>query len=124
MHGSRIGGGKGDDSLGYAEGMADVFLEPQQERLLGTFVEAARSLPPERRKPFLFNPVMQRPNRVEHPGLPNGAIDVYRGDWEALAAEGLLRVSPTSSKNVLRIEVTPRGFQHYSETKVRSEPVE
>jgi|RhiMetdeSRZDD1v2_1073273.scaffolds.fasta_scaffold4076790_1 hypothetical protein len=36
-------------SLGYADSMMDVVLEPEPERLLVTLVEATRSLPPEKR---------------------------------------------------------------------------
>jgi hypothetical protein len=109
----------------YSASMADVVLQPEQERLLATLVEAARSLRPDRREPFWFTPVMSQPHRVQHPGLPGGAIDPYPGDWKALADEGLLRVTPTATKGCLHIDVTPRGFQHYSEMKAKSgKPVE
>jgi hypothetical protein len=105
--------------------VTDVLLEPEQERLLVTLVEAARSLPSDKREQFWFTPTMNRPHRVQHPGLAGGAIDPYPGDWQALAAEGLLRVTPTGTRGYLHIDVTPRGFQHYSRVKARSgKPVE
>ncbi len=94
-----------------------VVLEPEQEQLLRTFVEAARNVPRDQREKFLFVTVGEG-SFVQHPGLPGQQMVVYEGDVDVLEATGLLLVTHA---NLSRdFDVSPMGFRFYEEMQRRS----
>lgn len=97
-------------------------LEPEQEGLLATLVEASRSVRREDRQRFYFIETYGAAG-LQHPGLGEDAVPAYRGDIEVLGREGLLIVEEPQP-NVLTFDVTPLGFHVYADLKARTgEPV-
>jgi hypothetical protein len=92
----------------------NVLLEQEQKELLSALVEAARNVPRNRRRKFMFIQCMQN-SWVQHPGLPDRTLEAYKGDIEILAREGLLAIS--YSRNTLNFDVTPQGFKYYEQMK-------
>lgn len=93
-------------------------LEPEQEELLVTLVEAARSVPRTEREPFLvIHPLGASYYLVSHAALPRD-LDPYPGDWNALIREGLLAQSQPDDADLF--DITTRGFAYYQELKKRS----
>lgn len=92
-------------------------LEEEQARLLSILAEAHRNLPSEQRQKFHGVAPISHVDRIEHPGLPNGQIPAYRGDWEILAGAGLIQGTPRSDGQIVRFDVTPLGFAWYREMK-------
>jgi hypothetical protein len=95
-------------------------LLPEQERLLGLVVEAARSVPPAGKAPFYLLPRQGlRPRgKLEHPGLPGGQDTAYSGDVEELSNKGLLRLRYTDQGDHA-FDVSPEGFRYYEELRRR-----
>ncbi len=60
---------------------------------------------------------------VQHPGLPNGQMQVYVGDVEELGSKRLLSLTCTA-RGTLRFDVSPEGFRYYEEQKRMGAPTE
>lgn len=93
-------------------------LEPTQEELLFKVVEASRNVSNQDRQKFYAIDSFEGTG-LQHPGLGEDAIPVYRGDIETLGRLGLLFVS-AQQRGVLSFDVSPRGYDVYSELKRRS----
>lgn len=93
-------------------------LEPEQEELLTTVVEASRRVRREAREKFFFIETLGG-SELQHPGLGEATLPAYRGDIEVLGRAGLLQVSERQ-RGVLTFDVTPLGFQAYTELKRKS----
>jgi hypothetical protein len=96
----------------------EILLETAQEDLLAKLVEAARSVPQDRRQPF--RGVRDFTGGADvillmHPGLANQQSAVYPGDIEQLAREGLVNLYPGSKD--YKFDVTPQGYRHYEHLK-------
>jgi hypothetical protein len=100
-----------------------ILLEPEQEQLLVTVVEASRNVSrDQRQKFFVFEGI--RDNSISHPGLPGGEIPAYSGDVEILGSKGLVNLSYGTQGSPL-FDVTPEGFAYYEYFKRKSgEPVQ
>ena len=98
-------------------------LEPEQEELLCTLVEAARNTPREYRRSFMVVRNLQGDYLV-HPGVPEGKRAIHYGDVEILELQGLVHIR-FGSRGTPNIDVTPQGFRYYEDLKVRQgRPVE
>jgi hypothetical protein len=109
---------------GMVEGLLDsILLEPVQEELLVTIVEAARNVPCSERRKFMVVRCHSG-DLLIHPGLSKDNRQAYFGDVEILAQTGLLSLSYYSSESPL-FDVTPLGFRYYEYFKKQSgEPIE
>lgn len=92
-----------------------IILEPVQEELLVTLVEAARNTPLDQRCKFLLYRLNQG-DFIVHPAVPEDKKKVYFGDIEALVREDLLALGYGSSD----FDVTPLGFKYYEYLKKRA----
>jgi hypothetical protein len=99
-----------------------VLLEPEQEQLLGTLVEASRTIPDRsQREFFLF--LLEQGAILSGGGLPQSGPKVADGDIEVLATAGLVRII-SQSNSTMRFRITPEGENHYAAMKTRAgEPV-
>ena len=97
---------------------ASVVLEPAQEELLSILVEAARSLPRDRRERFNFSRSLSG-DFIIHPGLPGSSIPSYLTDINVLAAEGLIDIDWRSEYSA-NFDITPLGFKFYAWLKKRA----
>ena len=100
-----------------------IILEPVQEELLIKIVEAARNMPLNNRQKFY---VIQSNLGacLEHSNIPEEKSDIYYGDIEVLANEGLIAPG-YGSQGISSFDVTPLGFKYYEFLKSRQgEPVE
>ena len=98
-------------------------LDPEQEELLRTLVEAVRAVPRSKRREFVaIDTFGSTQTRVMHPGLPSGLL-IYFGDVEELASQGLVRLDHRSSSETC-FDVTSPGTEYYEEMIRRGEPVE
>ncbi len=89
-----------------------ILLEPEQEELLNTLVEASRNLSRTDRQKFYVIEYENGGSDMIHPGLPDRKTKVYIGDIEVLANENL--VSPSyNSQGSQKFDVTPKGFKYY-----------
>ena len=88
----------------------DIKLEEEQRELLIMVAEAARNVVREDRQKFLVRRTYGGDFLI-HPGL-GGEPKIYFGDVEALACEGILRVS-SEPGGILQFVVTPQGFRYY-----------
>lgn len=95
-----------------------IVLEPEQEELLVTLVEAQRRVPRSRRDKFYVVEVYTTAPTVMHPGLQSAHLGVPLSDFEALARAGLMEKS-YGSKGTPRFDVTGEGFAYYAEMKQR-----
>lgn len=99
-----------------------IILEPEQEQLLTTIVEAARNTPRKERRKF----VVTQSNAGDfllHPGIPNSEKQIYYGDVETLGRAGLLVIG-FGGKGSPNFDVTPLGFRYYEFVRKRTgEPV-
>ena len=86
-------------------------LEPEQEQLLITLVEASRDIPRDRREFFLLRSLggdeIQGGNLVS-------SISVAAADVEHLGASGLLRIHAHPDGTQASFTVTPEGLEHYA----------
>lgn len=90
-------------------------LQPEQESLLATLVEAVRSVPPSERHEFTFS----RHNDVDlihGPGSVAPLQELQGSDLYVLRDAGLIGVLERS-KLAFTFYVTPHGFAHYGESK-------
>ncbi len=105
--------------------MQNIHVQPEQSELLRTFVEAYLRTPKDGREPFMCKGSATSRNLfVAHSGVPKEHPGAYPGDLDALAAEGLVRMTYTggSSRNV---DLTPLAFQYYEWLQRQAgEPVE
>lgn len=97
----------------------DILLEPVQEELLMTLVEAARNVPLEQRSKFSVLRTLGG-DFLHHPSLAKRDRRIYLGDVEALAREGLLALRFTSRGDP-QFDITPSGFEYYEYLKKRTE---
>lgn len=95
----------------------DILLEPVQEDLLITIVEADRSTPLDKRQKFLVAQSSGGDSLV-HPSIPNEKRQIYFGDVESLARESLVALG-YGSKGTANFDVTPLGFKYYEFLKGR-----
>jgi len=101
----------------------EIFLEPIQQELLMTIVEAARNTPIDSRQKFFVAQSFGGDTLI-YPTIPNEKAQIYFGDIEALAHEGLLSLG-YGSKGTPNFDVTPLGFKYYEYLKKKmGEPVE
>jgi hypothetical protein len=98
--------------------MSSNSLEPEQEELLKTFVEASRNVPRDEREKFLLTTDLGG-TQISHPGLPGRGMRVHDGDIETLEAEGLLNATDHQRWSRSFI-VTPQGLRLYKELQRRS----
>jgi len=100
-----------------------ILLEPVQEELLITIVEAARNTPLDQRTKFFITQSFGGES-LEHPSILKDRSQIYFGDIEALAREKLLALG-YNSHNLPNFDVTPLGFKFYEFLKNRiGEPVD
>ena len=94
----------------------EIALEPEQEDLLITLVEAARSLPREERREFYFFKNLDNvQGAIIHPGLHRETL-APQGDIEILNGEGLVLLT-YGSGGLPMFNVTPHGFSYYTMLK-------
>jgi len=88
-----------------------ILLEPEQEELLLSIVEAVRNTPREERRKFL---VLQTSGGdfLDHPGMKEGESKIYYGDVEELGRQGLVAIRLSSSGTPI-FDVTSLGFRYY-----------
>jgi hypothetical protein len=100
-----------------------VLLDADQERLLGTLVEASRTVADRSERVFSLI-ILDQVTFVSGPGLgEEGLRGVEDDDIPAFEHAGLARVL-TRGKNMIRFRLTPEGEAHYEATKTRAgEPV-
>ena len=87
----------------------EILLEPVQEELLITIVEAARNTPIDDRQKFLVDQSFDGDILI-YPTLPKEKTRIYFGDVETLANEGLLSLG-YGSNGTPNFDVTPLGFK-------------
>jgi hypothetical protein len=101
----------------------EILLEPVQQELLITIVEAARNTPIDSRQKFFVHQSFGGDTLI-YPTIPNKKAQIYFGDVEALANEGLLSLG-YRSQGTPKFDVTPLGFKYYEFLKKKmGEPVE
>jgi hypothetical protein len=105
-------------------GMFDhILLQAEQEELLITLVEAVRAVPRESRVAFYVSRASGG-DHLLHPGVPTSKREIYYGDVEILAGQGLLNLG-FGSHDSPHFDVTPLGFRYYEHLKESlGQPVE
>jgi hypothetical protein len=99
-----------------------VLLEAEQEQLLGTLVEASRTVADRSERWFLLA-VLMNGTTVEGGGLQE-ALEVEDDDVEMLIEADLLRVG-RRTESMVEFRVKPEGEQYYAQMKTRAgEPVQ
>ena len=93
-----------------------ILLEPEQEELLFSIVEAVRNTPREERQKFLVVQVDGGVDFLHHPGMKKGENKIYYGDVEELGRQGLLAIG-FGSRGTPNFDVTPLGFRYYEHLK-------
>lgn len=102
---------------------AEILLEPVQQELLITIVESARNTPIDSRQKFFVDQSFGGDTLI-YPTIPKEKTQIYFGDVEALAHEGLLSLG-YGSQGTPNFDITPLGFKHYEYLKKKlGEPVE
>jgi len=97
-------------------------LEPEQEALLATMCEAARSVSRERRGWFNYSAEAAARDRLIGTGLPDDGIPVVPGDIPILQRVGFVIVG---SGDFPQVTITPEGFAHWEEQRRRiGEPIQ
>lgn len=103
--------------------IAGVLLEPEQEQLLATLVEASRRVADRGERVFsMFLP--DGPALIGGGGLPpDEPLKAEDDDLPVLERAGLVRVLSRGS-GLIRFRVTPEGENYYATTKTRAdEPI-
>jgi len=97
-----------------------ILLEPDQEELLASLVEATRAVDRGARRPFYSVATLGSGLvAVMHPGLGRSTdFRVYEGDIEELGRQGLLNI--THQQHSLKFDVSPLGFRYYEELRHRA----
>ena len=102
--------------------IAVVLLEAEQEQLLGTLVEASRSVADRSERIFSLCK-LGGGSTVGGLGLPQEGLPVEADDIYFFAQAGLVRIM-SDKKSLTRFRVTPEGESHYEAMKTRAgEPV-
>ena len=100
-----------------------ILLENDQMELLGTLVQAARNVPPERRQKFHYSHRIDGNPRasVSHEGLPlpHHEIRAPIGDIEALAHSGFVSIH-RSGPDSGSFDILPLGYRYYSDQLLHS----
>lgn len=106
----------------HQQSAVELQLSSELVDLLGTFVQAARSLPRDQRQPFTFASMRGSgkvvSSVVDHPGLLNRPMKVPRGDIEDLTDIGFIRQRPVPSAShttALEFDITQRGYNYYDQ---------
>ncbi len=100
-----------------------IILEPEQKDLLFLIVEASRNVKRSERSKFRVDQTMGG-DSLKHPGIPSNKSQIYIGDVEILANEGLINLG-YSSKGSPIFDVNPIGFKYYRYLKESiGEPIE
>lgn len=99
--------------------MESPFLEDEQKELLSKLVEASRNV--SKRTMFLAVTRWELggdvTTKVYHNGLPDGKIDIFKGDLELLADAGLVSPLSEAPGRALQFYVSPSGSNYYEELK-------
>ena len=96
-----------------------VTLEPEQEALLVTLVEASRNVSPDRRQAFhVVTSFAETRAVVLHPGLPEKSVPAYMGDIDTLAQLGFVRTAVRDQGHAM-FDVSPHGYAYYALIKQR-----
>ena len=91
-----------------------ILLTDDQKQLLVALVEAARSVPKDKRRKFSFQHNSE--TFILHWSIPGWSFDCYKGDVEILALRNL--ILPSYDENgIYAFDITPEGFQYYEEFK-------
>lgn len=100
-----------------------ILLEPEQEELFSSIVEAVRNTPREERQKFLVIQTMDG-DFLLHPGIKKDENRIYHGDVEELGRQGLLAIG-FDSRGTPNFDVTSLGFRYYEHLKrKKGEPVQ
>lgn len=97
----------------------NIWLESAQKDLLIVFVEASRNLPIDQRMEFYVSKSI-RDCSVIHRALPNGEVNAYDGDLQALIRQQLLVGRDQSSAGYM-FDVGPLGYRYYEFLKAGSD---
>jgi len=89
----------------------DIMLQPLQEELFILVVEASRTTSPQERQKFLVAQTFGGDSLI-HPGIKDSEANIYFGDVEELARQGLIAIGHSSS-GTPNFDVTSLGFQYY-----------
>jgi hypothetical protein len=102
--------------------MARIALEPEQEQLFSSLVEAVRSVPRNERDEFMFLPTMGK-DLVQGNGF---RANVLRSDIDHLMRAGLLRITNRHrGGSGFNFYIPPQALTYYEELKRQAgEPVE
>lgn len=92
-----------------------ILLEPEQEELLFSIVEAVRNTPREERQKFVVVRV-DSGDFLRHPGMKKGENKIYYGDVEELERQRLLAIE-FKSRGTPNFDVTSLGFRYYEHLK-------
>jgi hypothetical protein len=92
-----------------------VLLTPEQKEVLMRMVEAARSLPKNKREKFALVEFGGE-DELLHKGLSSDNTRVFGGDLEELGRKGFLTVS-YGSRGTPSYDITPEGFAYYEYLK-------
>jgi hypothetical protein len=92
-----------------------MLLEPEQISLLCTLVEVSKSLPRSKREKFILIEASNE-SFLKHWSLPDWSLDVYKGDIEILARNGLLNLSVNRQGSYV-FDLLPEAYQYYDEFK-------
>lgn len=91
----------------------EIQLLPDQRELLREFVESTRRMPRGGREPFMCIAVATSHNLlIAHPDFSDDHPGAYPGDLDALAAEGLVRLSSVGG-GTRNVDLTPLAFRYY-----------
>ncbi len=93
-----------------------AMLEKQQIDLLKIIVEAARTIPADKRDRFYFTKTESGESWIRHNALPNWTPDCYEGDLLILSQNGLLNLYYNRVR-ISGFDVRPEGFRHYENMK-------
>lgn len=100
-----------------------ILLEPVQQDLFISIVEASRNTPLDKRQKFLVVTSFAGDSLL-HPSIPKEKAQIYLGDIEVLDNEGLISLG-YGSHGSPTFDVTPTGFRHYEYLKENlGKPVE
>ncbi len=97
----------------------DVLLEPEHEELLVKLVEAQKSVPAEKREPFIHIRTNQGDFAIGGGGRCEN-ICCPVSFYKALLNEGLLDIVAIGGRGSENFDVTPRGYRYYGHLKTRS----
>jgi hypothetical protein len=100
-------------------------LNRQQVELLSTLVKAQEAVGPDYMEGFrgpTYGGIRQI--TLYHAGLPEDGIEVFGTDVYALRDEGLVVISRTPERTLMRIDLTPEAFSYAEELGRGTVPAE